>query len=102
MAKKSKSSKRKGPKFEPVVGEASLTRRKVIRRHITAGLTMVVGTKTITQYGNHTVAKGKHSGELRTVAKTITVDRTTPNPRNRNARINGATVGDAWKLARKG
>lgn len=74
-----------------------MRRRKVIRRHVMPKFPMIVGTKTMVVYPMVNEKNSKGQMVPRITMRVITVDRVTPNPRNRNARINGMTVGNAWK-----
>ena len=83
---------------------AAIRQRKAYRKLVFAKLAMTAGTVTQTTYGEVQAPgaqkKGKHvKPQTRVVAQHRTVPKVTNDPRNRNARINGLTVGDAWKLA---
>ena len=83
---------------------AAIRQRKAYRKRVFAKLAMTAGIVTQTTYGEVQVAgaqkKGKHvKPQSRVVAQRRIVPKVTNNPCNRNARINGLTVGDAWKLA---
>lgn len=106
MAARQKAPKKApGPRSDD--DSAAIRQRKGFRRAVMRAERMTIGVTTITTYATAapTAPAGtrkakKEAAQPRMVAQHRQVERVTTNPSNRNARVRGMTVGDAWKLAK--